>query len=55
MHMKLQNGAERRGNPSWGVAASVGFNYTYLEYVLEFLLRGYDHSKLEIWIIGKQC
>lgn len=26
MHMNLQVGAERRGNPSWGVLGSVGFN-----------------------------
>lgn len=30
MHMKLQDGAERKGNP-WGVVGSVSFNLAYLE------------------------
>lgn len=55
IHMKLQNGIERRGNPSQGVVGSMGFNLAYLEYMLEFLLRGYDHFKLESWTLGKHC
>jgi len=30
-YMKVQNGAERRGNPSLDVVGSGGFNSTYLK------------------------
>lgn len=50
MHMKLQDGAERKGNP-WGVVGSVSFNLAYLE----CCRRGYDNFKLESWILGKHC
>lgn len=53
--MKLQNGTERRGNPSWDVVGGVGFNLAYLEYMPELVLRGYDHFKPDSWILGKHC